>query len=334
MSFLYVMENGASLSVDGGYIVIRYAKSEMIKKIPIKTLESIALFGNISFTTPCLKTCLVQGIPVTFYASNGAYFGRLVSTRHQNIGRVKKQLILTERESFAIPLAMRILSAKIHNQQVILRRYARHNNADINEEIRKMSVIQRSMEKGKTISEITGYEGIAAKTYFAALKKLVNKDFVFDGRNRQPPLDPFNSMLSLGYTLLMYEIYGMLEANSLNAYAAFIHSDKLKHPTLASDLMEEWRAVIVDSVVLSLIQGHEISIEHFFKDEETGGVYLTQEGMKLFITKMEKKFRSETGYIGSTYRMSYRRVLHHQVNQLTAAIEGENADIYEPIRIK
>lgn len=190
------------------------------------------------------------------------------------------------------------------------------------------------LDRGYSVQELIGYEGMAARIYFEALSLLIREEFAFQGRNRQPPRDPFNSLLSLGYTLLLYEIYGVLESAGLNPYGGFIHSDRAKHPTLASDLMEEWRAVIVDSVVFSLIQGKEIAADQFVTNEETGGVYLKTDGMKIFIEKMEKKFRSETGYLDSSYRMSYRQALKHQVNRLVLAIEREEPEVYVPIRIK
>lgn len=113
-----------------------------------------------------------------------------------------------------------------------------------------------------------GCEGNAAKNYFAALPKLVQPEFRFSGRTKQPPKDAFNSMLSLGYTMLLYEIYSEIENRGLTPYIGFLHSDRDGHPALASDLMEEWRSVIVDSAVLSLVQGGEIHISQFTEDEE------------------------------------------------------------------
>lgn len=119
-----------------------------------------------------------------------------------------------------------------------------------------------------------GYEGLAARVYFSALDMLIDKDFHFTGRSKRPPKDPFNSMISLGYSILLNEIYGKLQAKGLNPYFGFIHSDREKHPTLASDMMEEWRAVIVDTTVMSMINGHEIHQNQFTKDEETSEVTL------------------------------------------------------------
>ena len=334
MSYLYITEDGASLSVDGGYYVVTY-KDGMTHKIPSETLESVALFGNVSLTTQCVKKFLEKGIAVSYFSKKGSYFGRLESTRHSNIFRLKKQISLTDDENFSIHLAKKIIAAKVNNQIVLLRRYKRNNSKkDVDNEILMLNDSISKLQNTTSIEEIMGYEGIAAKYYFKALSKLVNPDFAFNGRNRMPPKDEFNSMLSLGYTLLMYEIYGEIENKGLSPYAGFIHSDRERHPTLASDLMEEWRAVIVDSVVMSLVNGNEIEKTEFIHDEETNGVYLTNTAMRTFLNKMETKLRSETGYLNSTYRMSFRKALWHQVNNLVSAIENSDPDFYDPILIR
>ena len=332
MSYLYVTENGASLSIDGGYFVVTH-KDGMLHKIPKETLESVALFGNISVTTPCARAFLEKGIPVSYFSSKGAYFGRLESTGHKNIFRLKKQIYMSDSNEFSLELAKRIIKAKISNQLVVLRRYARGKNADLSAEIKMIEISAGKIEYTLSSEEIMGHEGTAAKNYFAALSKIINPDFAFKGRNRMPPRDPFNSLISLGYTLLMYEIYGEIENKGLTPYCGFLHKDHERHPTLASDLMEEWRAVIVDSVVLSLIQGNEIEKECFVTDEETGGVFLTSTGMRIFLNKYENKLRTENRYINNL-SMSFRKCLWYQVNSLTKAIEEGNPDLYKPICIR
>ncbi|MBQ9981234.1 MAG: CRISPR-associated endonuclease Cas1 [Oscillospiraceae bacterium] len=332
MSYLYVVD-GATLGVDGGYYVVHYKNGD-IKKIPSETLESVALFGNVSITTPCVKKFLENGIAVSYFSKKGSYFGRLESTRHTNVFRLKKQIHLSDNPYFKLPLAQKMISAKINNQAVILTRYQRSTDIDVSYERFMMHDLMEKAKNAQSIAELMGYEGNAAKHYFQGLSKVVNQEFAFNGRTRMPPKDAFNSMLSLGYTMLMYEIYGEIENKGLSPYAGFIHSDKERHPTLASDLMEEWRAVIVDSVVMSLVNGKEIDPRDFITDEESGGVFILSTGMPKFIKKFEEKLRSETGYINSSYKMSFRKALWHQVNRLVSAIEAEDPYLYEPIVIR
>ena len=334
MGYLYVCDQGATVSLDQGYFVVKQ-KDGMIKKVPKETLESIALFGNIQMTTQCTKECLNRGIPVSYYALNGAYFGRLQSTRHVNIFRQKKQFADSENEEFCLGFAKNVLKAKIHNQRVVLKRYERSSSESLQEEYKNMKIAENKLETCSSIEEVMGYEGNASKNYFKGLAKIVEEDFKFNGRNRQPPKDPFNSMLSLGYSLLMQEIYGELENRGLHPYAGFVHKDRERHPTLVSDLIEEWRAVIVDSVVLSLIQGHEIKIENFDMDFDTGAVFLKKEGMKIFIQKIEKKLASEMGYLDYVNtRTSFRRAIWLQAGALVKAVETGDYSLYHPVTIR
>jgi len=145
--------------------------------------------------------------------------------------------------------------------------------------------------------------------------------------------DEFNSMLSLGYSMLMNEIYGAAEGKGLNVYAGFLHSDKENHPTLASDLMEEWRSVIVDSLVMSLVNGNEVKKDGFTREDN--GVFLNKDTFKVFIKKYENKMRTETSYLNiDAGKINYRHALWVQTASLAKAIDEQDYTIYTPIRIR
>lgn len=152
---------------------------------------------------------------------------------------------MSDDEDFSNNFAKRIIYAKISNQIVILRRYSRNSDNDVSDEIKMMKICTQKLDNAHTSEEIMGFEGTAAKYYFSALSKLVNNDFSFNCRSRMPPKDPFNSMLSLGYTLLMYEIYGEIENKGLSPYAGFLHKDRERHPTLASEFIEKEGVIII-----------------------------------------------------------------------------------------
>lgn len=333
MSYLYVNEQGARIGVDGGYITVQM-KNDLLRKIPSETLENISLFGNVSITTQAMQRCLKLGITLNFFSSNGRYYGHLTPTARCRITRQRKQFAMTEEDNFVQAFTREILGAKIHNQKVVLKRYLTKQTPEILEAVKQIENAERKLCRCESLDEMKGYEGIAARYYFAALSEIIELDFKFFGRNRMPPKDPFNSMLSLGYTLLMHEIYGLIEGHGLNAYAGFLHQDREKHPTLASDLMEEWRAVIVDSVVLSLIQGHEIPSDGFQDDHETGGILLMNDTFRIFVRKYEKKLRSEIRYLQSEGRQNYRALLNQQVLLFAKAIDEEDPEIYKAVRIR
>lgn len=334
MSYLYVTEHGAALSIDGGYFVVK-SKNGLVQKIPMETLESVALFANVTITSPCTKEILQRGISLSYFSPTGAYFGRLESTRHINVFRLKKQVNLSENKEFRLEFTKKILKAKINNQIILLKRYLRTNNVDANKQIKEMSNAMKNLYNSENVEQCMGYEGLASRNYFQVLSMLVPSEFKFNGRSKRPPKDAFNSLLSLGYTMIMYEIYGELENKGLNPYVGFMHSDRERHPTLASDIMEEWRAVIVDSTVMSLVMGNEISIDNFITSNNEPGIFLDRTAMKIFLNKYDSKLRNGNKYLEyGTSEMSYRKCLWTQVSQLTKAIEENNLDYYKPVVIR
>ena len=336
MSYLYVSEQGSSISFSGNRFHVKY-RDDMVKSIPAETLEVIEVFGNVQITTPCMRECLKRGINIIFYSMHGAYFGRLISTSHVNVSRQRLQAELGRDEQFRIQLSKIIIDAKINNQMVLLRRYARTQSMNIQKQISDMQIMRNKIHNNTvdSIEMIMGYEGMAARTYFQTLGQLIDSDFFFSKRTRRPPLDPFNSLISLGYSIVMNEIYGRLEGKGLNPYFGFMHSDKEKHPTLASDLMEEWRAVIVDSVAMSLINGHELARDDFYTSIEEPGVFLDKKGFTVFVRKMETKLRTQTKYLNYIdYSVSFRRALDLQINQLVKAMEQRDASLYQPLMIR
>ena len=205
----------------------------------------------------------------------------------------------------------------------------------LDEEQKMMRICKEKILNCSRIEEMIGFEGQAAKYYFQGLSKCIDRKFRFQGRSRRPPKDEFNSMISLGYSLLMNEVYCKIEMKGLNPYFGFIHRDAEKHPTLASDLMEEWRAVIVDATVMSMINGHEISKDQFYFDMDEPGCYITRDGLKIYLNKLERKFQTEIRYLKYTdYAVSFRRAILLQMERLTKAIEEGDADLYKPVIIR
>ena len=333
MSYLYVNEDGVVVSIEGNRCIAKY-KDGMIKYMPIEALEGIVIMGRSQLTTYCMEQCLERGINVSFFSKGGRYFGRLHSTGHVKTDRQRRQCELYDSQ-FAIDLSKRIISAKLKNQEVVLRRYERSKNINLKDIHNMMSICRNKIETCNSIYEIMGYEGQGAKYYFDGLSKCVKEDFVFQGRSRRPPLDEFNSMIGLGYSVLMNEIYGKIEAKGLNPYFGFMHRDAEKHPTLASDMMEEWRAVIVHATAMSMINGHEIQKEHFNFSMDEPGCYLTRDGLKIYLNKLERKFQTEVRYLKYVdYAVSFRRGIFLQMEHLAKAIEEGNANLYEPITIR
>ena len=334
MSYLYVSEQGASIGLAENRVQVRY-KDGLLKSLPIEPLEVIAVFGNIQISTQCMTECLKWGIDILFYSLNGAYYGRFISTSHVNVQRQRKQAEISLDEEFKLGFSKRIIDAKIRNQVVILRRYARTRGVEINRPVVEMQNMHKKVLTAESIEQVMGYEGTAAKTYFRVLGTLIEPEFRFTGRSRRPPLDPFNSMISLGYSIMMNELYGKIEGKGLNPYFGLMHKDREKHPTLASDLIEEWRAVLIDSTALSMLNGHELLEDDFYSGVDQPGVFLERDGFRKYIKKLESKFRSENKYLSYVdYSVSFRKALDLQIGRLVKAIETGNPEEYIPIVIR
>jgi len=334
MSCLYVVEQGSKIKHIGGQFILEVKDGEN-RVVPDEILESISIFGNSVLTTQAIKACLEKNINVSFLSTKGRYFGKLMSNTATNPDRLKAQAYLSDNIDQCLKFAKIILKAKINNQDVILRRYAKNSETDISSHIKDLKIYEEHIEKGKAINEIMGYEGIAAKTYFEALSKLIKPEFKFSGRNKRPPKDAFNSMLSLGYSLIYNEIFSEIENRNLSPYIGFIHKLKDRHPALVSDLIEEWRAVLIDSTMMSLVQGNEILIEEFTKDEYSEAVFISDLAVKQIVRKIENKLRSQNNYLEYLNEpISFRKAIWWQIKSLASCIENGNLTEYKPIRIR
>lgn len=333
MSYLYLVDYSSKLGFSENCLVVKKG-TEIYERVPIETLEEVSVYGNCQITTQCIHECIKKSIPIIYYSAGGKYLGRVQPEGHIGVKRQRKQALFNM-SSISFEIAQSIISAKIHNQIVVLRRYASSRGENLTEICKYMKILKNKIAVTSSIEEIMGYEGNAARSYFEGLSRLVESEFHFDGRNRRPPKDPFNAMLSFGYSMLLSELYGKIISKGLNPYFGFIHQDRENHPTLASDLMEEWRPVIVDSAVMSMINGHEISADQFQTGDD-GGIYMSYEARKAFVRKLEIKFNQQVKYLKYVdYPVSFRRAIELQINSFAHILDDEeNAALYNPVLIR
>ena len=335
MTILYLTEEGSCLVKDGNRIKIKKTDSSL-KEIGLEKVEGIVLMGNTHVTTPLMTELLEREIPLTWLSGIGKFWGRLEPTTYINIDRQREQFRRGDDIIFCHELSKSFIIGKIKNCQVVLRRYNRNLNSQrVEEIINELKRYHQKICETESIEQLMGYEGNASRIYFEALGLLVKDDFKFKGRSKQPPRDPFNSLLSFGYTLLLYEIYTAITNKGLHPYAGFMHKIRKGHPALASDLIEEWRAVIVDSLVMGLIQTNIITIDDFQEPAENGGVYLNRDASKVFIQKFEERLRQHNSYLTYVeYPLSFRESLQFQVGTLVKAVEENDPSIYRPVVIR
>lgn len=333
MSFLYVYERAAKIGVSNNCIVVE--SSNLTRTLPIEGVENIIIFGDATLTSNCVRSFMERDINLTWLSSRGKFYGRLESTRKVNIYRQRCQFACGEDALFCLNLAKKIITAKVKNQVTILRRYQRNRDVSVHENIDAMVKLLPVIDRVQSKEELMGHEGMAARRYYQSLGKLVSPEFAFRGRNRQPPRDPFNSLLSFAYTLLMYDTYTAAVNRGLNPYAGFLHSIRQGHPALCSDLMEEWRAVLADSLALYVVSKGIIRSDDFETAEPEGGVYLNSAASKKYIAEYEKKVRTRSDYIPYVdYKVSFRRGIEMQCQRLAKAVEERNPELYQPVVIR
>lgn len=327
MSFVYVTEHGALIRLSGGKIIVEKAK-KILAEIPKNTIEGMVILGSVQITSQAIVEFLNIGVTVTWVSGMQKFYGRLESMSNVNVLRQAKQIKMQD-SNFALSMAQKIIGAKLHNQQTILRRYYRRRISDnVAKIIKSIETISKFIPNTILISRIMGYEGVAAKNYFAALAEMVPKDFAFEKRSRRPPRDMFNSMLSFGYSLLMSEVHTAINNAGLHPYFGFMHTMKEHHPTLASDLMEEWRPVLIDSMVMALVSHNEIK-PNCFEPPNSDGIYLNSAGRKIFLNAYEKKLQTV-----SEKKYSYRHLIRTQAENYARALMEGDAKKYEPFRIR
>lgn len=332
LSWLYITEEGARLNRQGGHYIIK-RENEIICEVPEGLVEGVVLIDQVQVSSSVIVDCLRRNLPVTWLSTTGRFYGRLTSTQNQDVLRQAEQFALAEEDKFRLELAKRIVFGKIYNQMTVLRRYNRTaKSTTIDEALQYMRAIADKLHMAESIESIRGYEGAIARRYFAELGSMLPDDFSFARRSRRPPLDRFNSLLSFGYTLLLYDFYTAIVNTGLHPYVGFLHSLRNGHPALASDLMEPWRPAIVDSMCLSLISHHELHAEHFIEDEMTGGIYLDRIGRRVFICAYEKRMQSINRYFKGEY--SWRYTVGMECNSYSLALDRKDVELLRPLVIR
>lgn len=326
---IYITNSGSTINMESGMLVINQPDG-LLRKIPKEQIDMISIFGKVQITGDVITHCLTNNILVNYFSSKGQYFGRLQNTSSSNIYRLKQQIYTSDDEEFALNLSKRIINAKVKNQLTILRRLNRENSC-LTKFIKEIEKLEGEVNFSTSTEQLIGYEGSIAREYFRGLSASVRDEFKFDKRTRRPPLDPFNSLLSLGYTLLMHELVGNIESVGLNPYCGYLHKDRERHPTLASDLMEEFRPFLIDNLVVRLCN-EKFSVDDFDYTEE--GVFLKKNTLKIFLNEYEKRLSTLQKYKEDSNDTIFRRAVGLQCLDLVRAIENNDPELYNPIKIR
>ena len=320
---LYLLKHGQVLGKESERLVIRY-QGRIQQEIPTIKVDQIMIFGNAQITTQAMHLCLTERIPVYLLSASGRYHGVIDSFSTDPVMLQQAQFRRLDEAGFSRRIAIALVRGKIANSRTLLKRLARKRQALALEAAQKqLKHIGERLNTATDLNQIRGYEGHAARTYFNAITSLVGEEWQFTGRNRQPPRDPVNAMLSYGYTLLFYNLYSFIRARGLNPHLGFLHPPRAGHPALVSDVIEEFRALIVDSLVWNFVLNHRLAPDQFTLPTSSGeSCRMNDAARRCFIREMEKKLNTPVKHPRTGERLDYRRCMEHQINHLAAVIRG------------
>ena len=317
---LVVQTPGAQIGQRGDELIVS-VKGEDARKIPGQQVRAIYCFGAVQITAQAAETCLELGIDVSYFSPAGRFIGLLRGLPASGVDARRGQYRLFELPGVRLQLAREVIRAKIHNQRVMLMR-----NGDVPDRVANMMASFRdSTESAHSLTGLLGIEGSAAALYFeqfeSMLKQRDNWKFDWRGRNRRPPRDPVNALLSLGYSMLAKELTGVCHSVGLDPFLGFMHQPRYGRPALALDLMEEFRPLVADSVAISLINRGELGPEDFIRG--ANGTFLNDRGRKPFWEAWFRRLDAEVSHPEFSYKMAYRRMLEVQARQLWRFVRGE-----------
>lgn len=333
MAVLYVTEMGALVRREGERLVVWKGKKKL-QTMSTFDIEQVVLFGNVSVTPAAMNAALKQGIDLVLLSSTGRYRGRLIGPVGRNVVLRQIQYRRYDDEAFRLQTARGFVAGKIRNMRTFMMRLARRRRRDVSVIAQKMRSALRQVERVDTIDVLRGIEGSATASYFSALGQFLPEHFPFPKRTRRPPKDPVNAMLSFAYTLLASDMESVIFRVGLDPYVGCLHVVDYGRPSLALDVMEEFRPVIVDTLVLDLFNHGQMKSEDF--ESRDGGVFLCGEGRTRLIRAYQERVGAHIqvlGLDGRVQRVSYRRCFELQVRKLVRVLRGEDA-AYTPYLIR
>ena len=330
MTTLYITEQGAYVRVRYGQFQV-FHEREMRISVPASSITHVVMFGACNVSHGAVRLALQRRIPLLYLSNKGRYFGRLETTGEARIDYLVAQVEKSKDEDFIRQQAQSIIVGKLHNSRKLLMRLNRRRKTELAvKAIKEIAVLIKKVPEVETVESMLGYEGQGASLYFRAYGSLMKGPFEFEKRSRRPPTDPTNSLLSLGYTLLSQNVHAMTEAAGLHTHFGNLHVPQSHRPSLVCDLVEEFRAMVVDSLVAYLINSDIYTPEDFTPPDGRGGVYLHPDGLKRFLKHWEEKLQSQTVHPHTGYKVSLRRCFELQVWEYAACITGERA-CYRPM---
>jgi CRISPR-associated protein Cas1 len=332
---LFVTLQGAYLSKNGDTVDVLHEQRTKLR-VPLHTLQSIVCFGNVSCSPFLMGACGEAKIGLSFLTENGRFLARVDGPVRGNVLLRMEQYRVSDDEVRSSVISKSIILSKIANSRVVLQRILRDypenpGREDISTALTQLDSSLRELNRAATLDLVRGIEGLAASAYFSCLDHLINKDkenFYFKGRNRRPPLDNMNALLSFLYTLLVHDVQSALEGVGLDPAVGFLHRHRPGRPSLALDLMEELRAFLADRAALSLVNRQQVKATGFSRSE-SGAVTMDDDTRKVVLVAWQKRKKEEITHPFLQEKIEIGLIPHVQAMLLARFLRGD-LDAYPP----
>ena len=339
LNTLFVTTQGAYLAKDGQTVAVRHEK-EVLLRVPVHTLAGIVCFGQVSCSPFLMGFCAENGVRISFLSQHGRFLARVEGPVSGNVLLRREQYRRAEQPGPTSEIVRPIVAAKVANSRTVLQRALRdhpeqHGAEHVEAAVRRLGRRLEELQEGADVAALRGIEGDAARTYFGVFGRLIvsqKDEFFFDGRNRRPPQDNVNALLSFIYTLLVHDIRGALESVGLDPAVGFLHRDRPGRPSLALDLMEEFRAHFADRLALSLINRNQVQGRGFAMSE-SGAVTMDDNTRKTVLVAYQKRKQETLQHPFLNEQVPFGLTFHLQALLLARFLRGD-LDGYAPFIVK
>lgn len=314
---LYVTLQGSTVGIAGGRLEIR-DHGEVLDALRLIDVSQVCVYGNVQITTQAVRELMRRETPILYFSYGGWFSGITEGLPSKNVELRRRQVVVAGQGG--LDVARQMIKGKIRNSRTFLRRNTRTELGAILDSLRDLAA---DAADAASVATLLGIEGAAARLYFGAFPTMLRREVPFDfhGRNRRPPRDQVNCLLSFTYGLLAKDLTATLVGVGFDPYLGLYHRPRFGRPAMALDLAEEFRPIVADSVVVNLLNNGEIRAHHFL--ERAGGVALTADGRKAVIAAYERRLEQTVRHPTFGYSATYRRSFEIQARILAAHLVGE-----------
>ena len=338
LNTLYITSDDAYLSKERETFVVELGHKKVFQA-PIHSIENIVCFGFKALTPALMAFCAESNVGISYLSEHGKFLARVYGPQQGNVLLRKAQYAVSDNESESLRIARPIIAAKVSNYRNLLQRHQRNHPDDCPDAVlaaaTNLSCRLPEIQHAESLDALRGYEGDCASMYFGVLSSLFTaqkEEFTFNARSKRPPLDPANAVLSFLYALLANDVRSALETVGLDPQVGFLHQLRSGRPSLALDIMEEFRAYLGDRIMLNLINLKQVSMKDF-EIRESGEVRMSDEARKTVITAYQKRKQEETTHPFLGEKMTIGLLPHMQAQLMARCLRGDISE-YPPFYTK